>query len=356
MMKNNVCSGCGACEIICPKKCIKINKKNKKRFFRIIDKAVCVNCGLCEKVCPHNKSISLYDSIEAYNGFSKAPSVIERSSSGGIATEIYKYCIRQGILCVGVTLTKSGDLKYEFLTSEKRIRMAAGSKYAYSDMADIYEKVCSLLREDKQEIVFIGLPCHAYALRKYCETRGLETKKLTICDIVCHGVVMPYFYKRHINKKCNNKAEKIFFRKKDNPYGLVIYSNGQEVYSKTRNEDEYMLMFQNFILAESCRTCAFSNRQRTGDITIKDCSSPAEKRMLKIPMNQSSILINSDKGRELWKKINNNIISYQYSVEDICNEDIRLQGKYIKYKYEKLFWFLECFLGYKITAKIMLKK
>ena len=354
-MNDKVCSGCGACENICPKKCIRIDKVNKKRFLQIIDRTRCIKCDLCEKVCPHN-NVNLYDSIEAYNGFSNTPSVIERSSSGGIATEIYKYCLQQGILCVGVALTNSGKIEYKFLSNEKDIRLAAGSKYAYSYMNDMYESICSILYEDKQEIVFIGLPCHAYALRKYCEIRGVKTKKLTICDIVCHGIVMPYFYTKHINKICD-KVDKIFFRKKDNPYGLVVYSNGREVYSKNRNEDEYMLMFQDFILAESCRTCIFSNRKRAGDITIKDCSSPIEKRLLKEPMNQSSILINTYQGQRLWQKVNNiNISSYKYPIEDICNEDIRLQGKHMKCKKENLFWILESLLGYKITARMLLKK
>lgn len=353
-MKNRICSGCGACENICPKKCIEIDRTNKKRFIQIIDKSKCAECELCHKVCPHYEKNDLYDVIEAYNGFSNIPSVINRSSSGGIASEIYRYCIKHEIICVGVAVTNSGRIEYKFLSDEKDIRRAAGSKYAYSDMNDMYGKINSLL-VDEHEVVFIGLPCHAYALKKYCELKGGNMQKLIICDIVCRGIVMPYFYSIHINSI--SKIDNLFFRKKDNPYGLVVYSGGKEVYSKSRNEDEYMLMFQNDIVSESCRDCSFSNRKRVGDITIKDCSSPIEKRVIKKPVNQSSILVNSRKGQVFWHKISNeNITSYSYSYENIFDEDIRLQGKYETNSKEGIFWLLETMFGYKIAAKILWKK
>ena len=51
-----VCNGCGACEMICPEKCIKINRgidENGREYLDefYLDLSKCIFCGNCTEVC-----------------------------------------------------------------------------------------------------------------------------------------------------------------------------------------------------------------------------------------------------------------------------------------------------------------
>ena len=48
------CTGCMACNSVCPKKSISIKCDNEGFCYPIISVEKCINCGLCEKVCPQN--------------------------------------------------------------------------------------------------------------------------------------------------------------------------------------------------------------------------------------------------------------------------------------------------------------
>lgn len=43
------CIGCGACEGVCPVKCISEEEGTEKR---VINEANCIDCGSCAGICP----------------------------------------------------------------------------------------------------------------------------------------------------------------------------------------------------------------------------------------------------------------------------------------------------------------
>lgn len=346
------CSGCKACENICPNQCISIKEK-KYGFIRVINNKKCINCGLCDRVCPKRHVQELNIPIKGYNAFSKKKSVLRRSSSGGIATELYYNCLKNGIYCVGVNFNDN-KLSYVYIESLKDILNAAGSKYVFSDMNQIYKNIEKDLGESKR-ILFIGLPCHVAGLINYCKSKSISEENLFLVDIVCHGVNTGLLFKKHqrvINIDLN-KNNKYYFRKKTNPYGIDITSEGNTVYSKSRFQDEYMIMYTHNIVADSCTYCNFAQSKRVGDLSIMDCSSPRERRKYLEIENQSSVLINTKKGMQVWDSfLSNNLVFYEYPKELICGEDIRLSGGIEKIRGVKLFKFLDRIFGHSIAAKI----
>lgn len=52
-VSNQMCTGCGVCEDICPKHCITI-KRIEGEYRPVIDSKECLGdkCGRCLKVCP----------------------------------------------------------------------------------------------------------------------------------------------------------------------------------------------------------------------------------------------------------------------------------------------------------------
>ena len=139
--EKDICSGCMACKIICPSQCIDINISDRKEFKREIEHDKCLKCRRCDNVCPHRSDVPLRKSIGGYNIYARKKSILRRSSSGGLASVIYEYCLRNAIHCFGVKFDRNYNLNYVLIKSEQDIRHAAGSKYVYSNMNNVYEKV-----------------------------------------------------------------------------------------------------------------------------------------------------------------------------------------------------------------------
>lgn len=51
------CTGCRACEQLCPVNCITMKEDEEGFIFPFIDEEKCINCGLCKKRCPQINSI-----------------------------------------------------------------------------------------------------------------------------------------------------------------------------------------------------------------------------------------------------------------------------------------------------------
>ena len=117
------CSGCRACENICPKNSISILERHD-RFLCIRNKD-CINCGLCEQVCPHiNKQENIKNPIVGKNAFAKQRSKYRSATSGGIASVIYQYCQKNDIDCIGVNYTDDFELEYTWICNQEKLKKA----------------------------------------------------------------------------------------------------------------------------------------------------------------------------------------------------------------------------------------
>jgi heterodisulfide reductase subunit A len=48
-VNENICSGCGVCELVCPYKAIQVDKEKK---VAKVNEALCKGCGSCGAACP----------------------------------------------------------------------------------------------------------------------------------------------------------------------------------------------------------------------------------------------------------------------------------------------------------------
>ena len=51
------CTGCRACEKVCPKHCISMKPDQEGFLYPIIDEDKCIDCGACRKTCPQNNKV-----------------------------------------------------------------------------------------------------------------------------------------------------------------------------------------------------------------------------------------------------------------------------------------------------------
>ena len=349
------CSGCRACECICPQKCIHIEDTGKRKFVRIKGSA-CKECGLCDSVCPHLHAEEVHEPMEGYNAWTKSRRMIKAVSSGGIASTMYQYGYAHHINCVGVNFDDDFHLSYVFLDSQKKMRKAIGSKYVYSNMNDVYEQITDKLRR-KERVLFIGLPCHVAALRNYCKIREGHCSNLVCVDIVCHGVIMPTFFEKHVKymkkKRCLHAKNDLLFRHKQNQLGLSTVCQGQIQSAVSPYDDAYMQMYLNGMYTQACLNCPYAQRNRVGDITIKDCCTQEALRKKWIPANQSSVLINTASGQEFWNKLESLVERYSHSVTAILGEDPMFQRPTPRTFRYVLFYIFEPLLGYRLTSQFL---
>lgn len=55
IIKENECTGCGACFNKCPVQAIRMQENREGFLFPQIDESACVHCGQCLNICPVHK-------------------------------------------------------------------------------------------------------------------------------------------------------------------------------------------------------------------------------------------------------------------------------------------------------------
>lgn len=55
IIKENECTGCGACFNKCPVQAIRMQENKEGFLFPQIDESACVHCGQCLNICPVHK-------------------------------------------------------------------------------------------------------------------------------------------------------------------------------------------------------------------------------------------------------------------------------------------------------------
>ena len=178
IIKNDLCSGCGACEIVCPKKCISIVEGD--RNIANINMEACIHCGLCKKVCPSesNKNILLKNEDIDFEGVYKKCFIGEstdnelrfNSSSGGVVRSIVKYMLEKKIVD-GAIMVKGSEInalrnKSVLIENVEELNTGINSRYS---PASACLGIKNILLDKEKKYVFIGKPCEVKALREICK-------------------------------------------------------------------------------------------------------------------------------------------------------------------------------------------
>lgn len=338
----NFCCGCGLCAQKCPKNAIEMKEDEKGFVYPYIDKAKCINCNICKKVCEYNKKNKENEyEKKVYVACSNDSQILNSTASGGVFSAIaYSFFNKDGVV-FGSSLEKENEkfiIKHIKADSLEKLNRLKGSKYAQSDITNVYEEVQAELDKGKK-VLFSGTPCQISAIKKYVH----DTSNLFTIDIICHGVPsnsMFVDYIKYTNSKNNIKIDNFKFRDKSKGWGSYYYNysyfdlNRKKHFEKIEaayNSSYYQLFLDSYFFRENCYSCSYANDNRVGDITIGDywgieIEHPQLINDKEIDVNTgiSCLIVNSEKGEKLIKDFSEGLVIYKSNFEKVRKHNVQL--------------------------------
>lgn len=305
------CTGCGACSLSCPSKCIEMLENEEGFLSPYINEKFCIECGKCLNVCQVVKKIPTNEPIESFCVFNKNTNIWKKSASGGVAIQLAKWYIseKKGIV-VGCEMNNEQNVQHIAIEDIKDIDKITDSKYVQSDLKKVFLIIEDNLK-NKKDCIFLGTPCQVAGLKKYLFSKKISVENLLTVDNVCHGVPSPLFWKKCVNYyRRNFDISNIKFRrkigipKKNTNFSLSFIRNKKKIVIPARCDAYYNLFLKCESLRESCYRCLYARLERVSDITLGDCDSGVYYKKLGNGKAKSIILINSKKGEIVWNKIN----------------------------------------------------
>lgn len=339
-MKNNIikigkrCSGCRGCEQACPVNCIKFQYDSEGFMQPYVDDKICIECGKCLRVCPINNINVFYHEQKGYGAKTNEKNDIKKCSSGGIFYVLAKeFIAKKGVVC-GCSISKDMMPVHRCVTTLDEVQGMRGSKYVQSNMEGVFMEVKQHLIAGKY-VLFTGVPCQVAGLRNFLVK---EYPNLFCVDIICHGVPSRKLYKEYLEwlgLKYGGKVINYEFRsKRKHQWSLTLHADIEQSNGKLISIEKMASLdpfYYNFLSGssyrESCYTCPYSQSNRPGDITLGDFWGVEKTNPELVDINGvSCVLINSEKGYEIWSRINSNITCKEVNIENIINNNGNLRA------------------------------
>lgn len=338
ILKNmNECMGCSACVSVCTSKAIRMEPNSRGFMVPVIDSARCRDCGLCNVTCPvlHENDKPAYAEKECIVARSKRKEILLQSQSGGMFPVIAQTLLEQGGVVYGAVLEKNIHVHHVRVDSVEALGALQGSKYVQSDVEGVFGSILSDLKNGVP-VLFTGTPCQCDGLQQFIKVKRVDSNKLYLVDLICHGVPSPRLwrdYVAYLEKKNKAAVNKAVFR--DKAFGWNSHFETFEFDGKKETAEIFKNIYNtNVCLNSSCYTCHYSSLKRVGDITIGDAwSSDRSKQYRPDSGGLSVVLLNTAKGRKLFAAMSDKVqfekkplnefmqINLQHATETIENTD-----------------------------------
>ncbi len=329
------CTGCRACEQICPKKSISIVENEEGFLYPQVDEKTCVDCGLCLKKCAQAKA-DKEDCVPlgAYALKNKDAEELFESASGGASDVAAKAILEKNGVVFGAAYTEDLAVKHIAVENDGERYRLKSSKYVQSDSGDCYSQAKRALDRGKY-VLYTGTPCQIAGLRSFL---GRDYDRLYTIDLICHGVPSPLFFKKYVSymgEKMGGRLIAYNFRSKEKRGWGTQYLAKTKTKTKTKTLalDKYG---KHFMASDCYRECCYQCRyadinQRPADLTIGDFW--AVDRYLpemSSPLGVSSVLVNTQRGEELLKMMRKFAEVSPISLEAVLAKQSNLVGPTVR--------------------------
>ena len=270
-----LCTGCCACENICPEDAISMSEDNEGFLRPAIIEDLCTHCRLCEKACPIlNKSKNVANTSEprVYACWSLDDQIREKSSSGGIFTILAKEVLQEGGVVFGAGFDENLKLKHTYIENYNDIDILRRSKYVQSDIGNSYSIARDFLKNGRS-VLFVGTPCQIAGLRGFLKK---TYENLLLLSFICYGVPSPKVFDKYIKyreKENKEKIKSVSFRNKQN-HGWtncdmhIEFFSGKSLDQPLRLDPYFVGFGRNLFTRESCFHCQFRYSNVYSDILL----------------------------------------------------------------------------------------
>lgn len=322
------CSACGACQNICPVESITMKEDDYGYIFPHIDEKSCIECNKCVETCKQIDSLSKNIPRISYASFSKSKSIRFQAAAGGAVYEFAKFFLENGGVVYGCVQKNYKTFRIERITSFERLPDILNSKLVQSEIGYSFRNVKDDL-ENNLNVLFTGLPCQVGGLRAFLDK---DYKNLLTVDIGCLGVVPVKMLEDQIRsyneiKKYKTDEIKVQFRWKyykndevSTIFGLrtlACVDNKTEIIKEEENKINHYKRCYDNIMRDSCYSCRYPSLERFSDITVANFWQIGKKipSSFKFLNGVSNVMPNTEKGKEYFELIKNNI---SFEVYESC--------------------------------------
>lgn len=328
-MNNNItefCTGCRACEQLCVHHAIEM-KANFEGFLTAnINAEKCVECGLCRKRCPQNIIPHKNAPLMSLAVRDKDDDELKVSASGGAFAAAARVILQRGGVVVGAAYNNDMTVSHIIVERLEDLHRAQSSKYVQSNTEVTYSQVKELLRQGI-DVLYSGTPCQIGGLRSYLRK---DYDNLYCMDLICHGVASPKLFAKYLvwlGGKMKGKIIGYDFRDKSCGWGLD-YMTRTRTRTRTRPStlDPYYYHFlKGTTYRECCYRCNYCLKERVGDITIGDYwGIEKEHPEFYSSKGVSCLLINTEKGKNLWNLVKEEFYSLESTFEKVARANHNL--------------------------------
>jgi len=294
-------------------------------LYPSINDDVCINCNKCIYVCPLKNPVNFEKLIDpiVYAIKHKSEDIRINSTSGGVFTAISDKTLESNGVVYGVAYNKDMEVIHKAAYTKDARNELRGSKYVQSRLEDIYREIIDKLKDNK-EVLFSGTPCQTAGLMSILNLLKVNSSKLILVDIVCHGTASPlvwHDYIKYLEKTRKKKIVMYSFRDKNQGwkgYNIrVVYEDG-EIENNNSETLLYVNLYKsNRIIRPSCFKCRYANTKRPSDLTIGDFWGIENiNKSFNDNKGVSLLYINTRKGSDVYKNIINNLITLESNVND----------------------------------------
>ena len=319
------CTGCGICASVCPTEAITMAFDNEGFYRPILNVEKCIDCSACIKSCYKYNHISEYNierhpEVRLYACKAKDKSILQSTSSGGIAYLLAKTLYKEGYRCYGVVYDLTKDYATHICAEkEEDIDLFKGSKYIQSVTFPAFKEMIAKNKVAEKTALF-GTPCQIYAVSQYLD-RVKKRDNFILIDIYCHGcpsVKLWQAYIRQLKEIIGNSSyNQVFFRSKRKGWGNFVVTLELEdspvFVSKRTNNQFYQLFFSKLMLNDACIDCSLRGSLAFTDIRLGDfwgkCYDCDETGV-------SGVTLVTKKGSEIFNRIRSEITVKEHSFSD----------------------------------------